>query len=211
LNFGLGRHDGITFYYKKSLSKIFFQDHNIEVKVIAIEFESMEISLNLYHPIFGIGNLRFVFDSDLISRVSNEDLMRIILTSLGDENNRYVFGDPESKIFHLFSCLHRKDEGQLSRMTIEKARRQGFRECAFCFQKVLYIPDLALEMEIEREWSELLLDYEPLIDGSARQAKMSNLGPRILRNWPLPLLGYDYSFHLNFCTFQTKIRLFSKK
>ena len=196
LNFGLGRHDGITYYYKKSLSKIFFQDHNIEVKVVAIEFENMEISLNLYHPILGNGNLRFVFDHDLISRVTNEDLLRIILNSLGDENNRYVFGDPESKIFHLFSGLHRKDEGKLSPMIIEEARRQGFRECAFCFQKVLYIPDLALEMEIEREWSELLLDYEPLIDGSARQAKMSNLGQRILRNWPLPLLGYDYSFHL---------------
>jgi hypothetical protein len=51
-------------------------------------------------------------------------------------------------------------------------------------------------MEIEREWSELLRDYEPLKDGSARQSKMSNLGQRILRNWPIPLLGYDYAFHL---------------
>jgi predicted Zn-dependent protease len=51
-------------------------------------------------------------------------------------------------------------------------------------------------MEIEKEWSELLYDYEPRMDGSVRQADLSNLGKRILRNWPVALLGFDYSFHL---------------
>ena len=196
LNFGLGRYDGINFYFKKSLSKIFFQDRSLEARVTAVEFDDLKVSLNLFHPVLGDGNLQFVFDHDLISRITDEDLRKILLTSIGDENNLYVFADPESKIFHLYTCLHTKDEGKLMRMTIEEARRQGFRECAFCFKKVLYLPDLAVEMEIEREWSELLHDYEPLMDGSARQANLSNLGQRILRNWPFTLLGYDYSFHL---------------
>jgi hypothetical protein len=196
LNFGLGRYDGINFYFKKSLSKIFFQDHSIEARVTAVEFDDLKVSLDLFHPALGDGNLRFVFDRDLISRITDEDLRKILLTSIGDENNLYVFADPESKIFHLYTCLHTKDESKLIRMTIEEARRQSFRECAFCFKKVLYLPDMAVEMEIEREWSELLHDYEPLMDGSARQSKMSNLGQRILRNWPFTLLGYDYSFHL---------------
>jgi hypothetical protein len=196
VNFGLGRYQGVSFYYIKSLSKIFFQDHTIEVRVTDIEFENLKISLDLFNPVLGAGNLQFVFDEDLLTRVSVADLQKILLTSIGDENNLYVFADPESKIFHLYTCLHTKDEGELKRLTIEEARRQGFRECAFCFKKVLYLPDMAIEMEIEREWSELLLDYESLMDGSARQAKVSNLGKRILRNWPLPLLGYDYSFLL---------------
>ena len=49
LNFGLGRNDGIHFYFKKSLSKIFFQDRTIEARVTAIEFEDMTISLNLFY------------------------------------------------------------------------------------------------------------------------------------------------------------------
>ncbi|MFC1880407.1 M48 family metalloprotease [Thermodesulfobacteriota bacterium] len=96
----------------------------------------------------------------------------------------------------MYSYLHAKDEGKLIRMTLEEARRQGFRECAFCFKKMLYLPDLAVEMEIEKEWSEHLHDYEPLMEGSARQADLNNLGQRILRNWPVALLGYDYSFQL---------------
>ncbi len=196
LNFGLGRYDGINFYFKKSLSRIFFQDRSIKARVTAVEFDDLKVSLNLFHPVLGDGNLQFVFGHDLISLITDEDLQKILLTSIGDENNLYVFADPKSKIFHLYTCLHTKDEGKLMRMTIEEARRQGFRECAFCFKKVLYLPDLAVEMEIEREWSELLHDYEPLMDGSARQANLSNLGQRILRNWPFTLLGYDYSFHL---------------
>jgi len=196
LNFGLGRYDGVNFYFKKSLSKIFFQDRSLEARVTAVEFDDLKVSLNLFHPVLGDGNLQFVFDPDLISRITDEDLQKILITSIGDENNLYVFADPKSKIFHLYTCLHTKDEGKLMRMTIEEARRQGFRECAFCFKKVLYLPDLAVEMEIEREWSELLHDYEPLMDGSAGQANMNNLGQRILRNWPFTLLGYDYSFHL---------------
>ena len=195
LNFGLGRYDGINFYFKKSLSKIFFQDRSIEARVTAVEFDDLKVSLDLFHPVLGDGNLQFVFDHDLISRITDEDLQKILLTSIGDENNLYVFADPESKIFHLYTGLHTK-ESNLIRMTKDEARRQGFRECSFCFKKVLYLPDLAVEMEIEREWSELLHDYEPLVDGSARQSNMSNLGQRILRHWPIPLLGYDYSFHL---------------
>lgn len=196
LNFGLGRYDGVSFYFKKSLSKIFFQDHTIEVTVTNIEFDDLNITLEVSHPVLGDGTLEFVFSPDVLAGMSDADLLKIMATTLGDESNLFVFADQESKIFHLYSCLHTRDESKLTRMTIEEARSQGFRECAFCFKKVLYLPDVAIETRIEKVWSELLLDYEPLIDGSARQAKLSNLGKRILRNWPFPLLGYDYSFHL---------------
>ena len=196
MNFGLGRYDGVNFYIKKSLSRIFFQDHTIEVTVTDIDFNGLNINLELLNPVLGQGTLEYVFDRDLLARITDADLLDILLTSLGDENHMFVFTDPQSKISHLYSSLHTRHEGRLKRMTIEDARRQGFRECAFCFKKVLYLPDMAIEMKIEKEWSELLLDYEPLIDGSARQAKLRNLGKRILRNWPFPLLGYDYSFHL---------------
>ena len=196
LNFGLGKHDGINFYYKKTLSKIFFQDHTIATKVTKIEFDDMKISMELFHSVLGAGRIQFVFDEDLLSRASDEDLQKILLTTIADENNKYVFGDPDSKLFHLYSCLHTPNESKLVRLTKDEARSNGYRPCAFCFKNELYLPDLAIEMEIEREWSERLRDYEPLMDGSARQLYLRNLGQRVLRNWPFQLMGYDYSFQL---------------
>jgi hypothetical protein len=196
LNFGLGRYAGINFYYKKSLSKIFFQDRTIEVKITDIEFDDMKISLNLFHSVLGAGNIQFVFDEDLLSRASDEDLQKILLTTIGDENNKYVFADPVAEIFHLHTGLHTQDADKLVRLTKEEAKQKGYRECAFCFKNLLYLPDLAVEIEIEREWSERLRDYEPLMDGSTRQLYLRNLGERVLRNWPLKLMGYDYSFQL---------------
>ena len=196
LNFGLGRYAGINFYYKKSLSKIFFQDRTIEVKITDIDFDDMKISLKLFHSVLGAGDIQFVFDEDLLSRASDKDLQKILLTTIGDENSKYVFADPPTGIFHLYTCLHTKDADKLIRLTKEEARRRGYRECPFCFNNILYLPDLAIEMRIEREWSERLRDYEPLMDGSPRQLYLSNLGKRVLRNWPFKLLGYDYAFQL---------------
>ena len=196
LNFGVGRHAGINFYYKKSLSKIFFQDRTIVAKITDIDFDDMKISLDLFHSVLGAGNIQFVFDKDLLSRASNEDLSKILLTTISDENHEYVFGDPNSEIFHLYSCIHTKDREKLVRMTLEEAKQKSYRACAFCFRKILYLPDLAIEMQIEREWSERLRDYEPLMDGSSRQLYLGNLGKRVLRNWPFKLTGYDYNFQL---------------
>ena len=196
LNFGLGRHAGINFYYKKSLSKIFFQDHTIEVKITDIDFDDMKISLKLFHPVLGSGDIQFVFDEDLLSHASDDDLRKILLTTIGDERNKYVFADPVTEIFHLYTCLHTKNADELIRLTKEEARQKGYRQCPFCFKNILYLPDLAVEMRIEKEWSERLRDYEPLMDGSTRQVYLDNLGKRVLRNWPFKLLGYDYSFQL---------------
>ena len=196
LNFGLGKYGGESFYFKKSLSKIFFQDHTIDVTVTDIEFEEVKINLHLFHSILGDGTLQFVFDLDLLSRISAADLQTILLTSVGHENNLYVFADPESKIYHSYTCLHTKNEDKLRRMTKTEAELQGYRECSFCFRKVLYLPDLAVEKQIAKEWSELLQSYDSLIDDSERRIKIRDVGYRILENWPFPLLGYEYSFYL---------------
>jgi len=81
-------------------------------------------------------------------------------------------------------------------MTKEEAEQQGYHQCGFCFKKVLYLPDLAVEMDIEREWSARIRKYEPLMDGTERQIYLSRLGKKLLQNWPVQLQGYNYSFHL---------------
>jgi hypothetical protein len=196
LNFGVGSHAGINFYYKKSLSRIFFQDRAIAVKITDVKFDALQISLELFHSVLGTGDIQFVFDEHLLSRASDEDLQKILLTTISDENHAYVFGDPNSEIFHLYSCIHTKEKEKLVRVTMKEAKQRNYRPCSFCFRKILYLPNLAIEMQIEREWSERLRDYEPLMDGSPRQLYLSNLGKRVLRNWPFKLMGYEYSFQL---------------
>lgn len=196
LNFGLGHHNGVNFYFRKTLSKIFFQDKRIDPKVSDIEFNDANVSLELYHSVLGHGVVTFVFDEELISNASDEDVQNILLTTMGNENNRYVFGNPASKIYDLYTCLHTHDTGQLIRMTKEEAEMRGYQPCGFCFKKELYLPDLAIEMEIEKEWSARLREYEPVMDGSEKQIYLSNLGHKLLQNWPFPLLGYEYSFQL---------------
>jgi len=196
LNFGLGRYGDIEFYFTKTISRVFFQDATIEARVTDIEFEDTKISLVLFNPVLGDGTVEFVFDSDILAAVKAEDIKKILLTTLADENNKYVFSDSQSKKYHLYTSLHLKKPADLDKITLEEAEKQGYERCGFCFKQMEYLPDLSVETAIEREWIARLQDYELLLDGTSQHAKVKELGEEILRNWPVPLIGYNFSFHL---------------
>lgn len=196
LNFGLGWFGNQSYYYEKSLSRIFFQSHMINAKITAIDFDGTIITLKLLHPVKGVGIIRFVFNPGLISRVSDEDIQGILQNSLGDENHRYVFANPKSRRYHLFSCLHNEPNGQFMKMSREEAENQNFQPGGFCFKKMVYLPDLAIEREIEVHWLARLRENAFIMNGSAEQEILNRLGHQILSKWPFQLLGYTYSFHL---------------
>jgi hypothetical protein len=196
LNFGLGWFDNHNFFYEKSLSSMFFQDHVINVKLTDIDFDATNITLKLFHPVKGVGIITFVFNENLISSASDEVIQDILQNTLGDVNHRYVFGNPESRRYHLYSCLHSETSSHLIRMSIEEAEQQGFQPGGFCFKKVVYLPDLTIEREIEIEWLARLREHALFMDGSPKQETLNLLGHRILENWPFQLLGYNYSFYL---------------
>ena len=196
LNFGLGRFDNHNFYYEKSLSKIFFQDHKISARVTDVDFNDTDITLKLFHPVLGIGIIAFIFNEDIITQASNKDIQEILLTTLGDVNHQYVFCNPNSRRYHLYSCLHSEEKSNLIRMSKEDAEDQGYEPGGFCFKKVVYLPDLAIEMEIEKHWLMQLREHSLFMEGSRQQELVNRLGHRIIDNWPSPLLGYNYSFHV---------------
>ena len=72
LNIGLGWSNNHNYYYEKSLSKIFFQDHIIDAKITDIDFDGANITLKLFHPVYGIGNITFVFNENFIARTSDD-------------------------------------------------------------------------------------------------------------------------------------------
>jgi hypothetical protein len=196
LNFGFGRHKGIEYFYEKTLSRIFFQDKELSAKIVDVSIESSEIALELSHPVLGTGTIRFDFSPKLLKQTTAQGIQTILLETLGDENHRYVVLDPSSKLYHLWSCNHFTDPALMARMKREDADQQGYRPSGFCFRKIVYLPDLAVEKAIETEWSMRLRHYEPIEKASAKQSHLSAIGETVLHNWPVKLLGYDYAFFL---------------
>ena len=196
LIFGFGRYRGIDYYYEKTVSRIFFQDEILTAKVIDVSIEGLQIALTLSHPVFGTGTVKFSFSENLLKQTTDEDIQKILLESLGDENHQYVFLDPAGGLYHLWSCNHFSNPSQQPRMKREDADQKGYRPSGFCFKKVLYLPDLSVEKAIEAEWSMRLSSYESVETESERQIHLSAVGEKVLRNWPLKLLGYDYTFRL---------------
>ena len=197
LNFGFGRHNGIEYFYEKTISKIFFQNRKLEVDVIAVIIEGHDITLELSHSMLGTGTIKFFLSDELIAQTTAEGIQMILLQTLGDENHQYVVLDPESKLYHLWSCNHSMDSNLAARMRREDAEAQGYRPSQFCFKKILYIPQFSVEKILEREWVMRLRDYEPIANGSKKQALLTEAGQKVLRNWPLKPIGYDYAFYLS--------------
>ena len=196
LNFGFGRHKGIEYFYEKTISKIFFQDRIVKAKVINASVDASDITLELFHPILGAGTIKFSFSEKLIEQTTDQDIRDILLETLGDENHRLVVLDPNSKRYHMWSCNHPVDPNQSARMKREDAEQQGYLPSGFCFKKANYLPQLSVEKAIEAEWSMRLRNYEPIQKESEKQKHLSRLGEKVLKNWPLKLLGYDYAFYL---------------
>ncbi len=197
LNFGFGRYKGIEYLYQKNVSKLFFQDKKLEARVIDVIIENSDITLELSHPILGTGTIKFFFSKELLEQTTAEGIQKIVLETLGDENHQYVFIDPQSKSYHLWSCNHLPDPSLSARRRREDAEAQGYRASAFCFQKMLYIPNFSVEMALEREWSMRLRNYKPLEKSSKKQALLTEMGKKVLQNWPIKQIGYDYAFYLS--------------
>ena len=197
LNFGFGRQKGIDYLYRKTVSKLFFQDKKLEARVIDVIIKGSDITLELTHPLFGTGTLKFFFSKELLEQATVEGIQKILLETLGDENHQYVFSDPQSKLYYLWSCNHLSDPSLSARMRREDAEAQGYRASAFCFTKMLYIPNFSVEVALEREWTLRLRNYGPIEKSSKKQALLAEVGKKVLQNWPIKQIGYDYAFHLS--------------
>jgi hypothetical protein len=197
LNFGFGRYKGIEYFYEKTVSKIFFQDKKLEARVIDVIIEGPNITLELSHSILGTGTIKFFFSKELLEQSTSEGIQKALLETLGDENHRYVVLDPQSKLYHLWSCNHLSDPHLSARMKREEAEMQGYRASEFCFIKALYIPNFSVEVALEREWAMRLPNYKPIAKGSEKQALLTEVGKKVLKNWPIKKIGYDYGFYLS--------------
>ena len=136
LNFGFGRYKHFEFYYEKSFSKLFFQDQKLKAKIVDVSIDDAEITIELSHPIQGTGSVKFSFSDKLLKQTTAQQIQQIVLQTLGDENHQYVVLDPDSKLYHLWSCNYFTDPQELARMKRADAEAQGYRPSQICFKKV---------------------------------------------------------------------------
>jgi hypothetical protein len=197
LNFGFGWQNGMEYYYEKTISKLFFQDKKFQATVIDVIIEKSDVTLELSHPILGTGLVRFAFRDEILEQADEKDIQRILLETLGDENHQYVFVDPQSRLYHSWSCNHLSDPTRLIRLKREDAEQQGYRASGICFKKVLYLPQVSVEKAIAREWAMRLREFEPMENNSEKQAYLTQVGNSVLRDWPFKRIGYAYSFYLS--------------
>jgi hypothetical protein len=196
LNFGFGRLRGIEYFYEKTISKIFFQRKKLNATIIDVTIEEAEITLELSHPILGTGTVNFSFSPNFLKQTTDQGIQKILLESLGDENHQYVFLDPASKLYHLWSCNHFPDPSHEARMKLEEAEKLDYRPSAFCFKKMLFLPEFGVEKAIAKEWAMRLRNYDFIEKNSEKQTHLSAVGKKILENWPVEVLGYNYAFYL---------------
>jgi Zn-dependent protease with chaperone function len=196
LNFGFGQIGNLEYFFTKSTSKIFYQQQPIKVEIIQIRFENGTIIMDLEHPRLGAGQIHFTISHEFQESVKAEDVSSALLTSFGDENLQYVFVNPGERIYHLYTSNHLLDRQKVIRTTRTEAEAEGYEACGVCFKKVLYLPQIEVEMMIEREWWSRMQNLQSVLDCSESQADLQRLGEKILDNWPLPLLGYEYTFYL---------------
>lgn len=197
LTVGYGKHEDISYYFTKTLERLFFQDKTVKAKVTEIDFHDDGISLNLNHEILGPGQIRYHFlNPDQLETVTETVINEIILSALSKEINLKVVCDKKTKVFHLNTSNHLPQTAERLYMKIGEAEQQGYKKCGFCFVRMLYLPELSLEVAMEREMAGKFRYYNPISHDLDRQTELQKMGEKILRNWPFELIGYNYSFQL---------------
>ena len=100
-NFSLG-----DFHYVKTLDKVFFQDNSIQVEIKKIAFENETITVKLFHPRYGFGEITFFFDEEQYEKTDANKLKEVFNSTLSNISLSQVVVNTKTGRYHLPSCNH---------------------------------------------------------------------------------------------------------
>ena len=188
VNVGFNRVEDTEYYYIKSINKIFYQEKPLEVVIKNITFLKDSILLGLFNDIFGSGEIIFYFKEDKLKKATASSINKILITTLSDKNHSKLYCNKKTKTFHLPHCNHLPEKEDLICMDYEEANNLGFKPCAFCFEKLLYLPESSIENELEVLSTAQTHYYGPILLESEKKEYISKVAHEILKNWPFKLL-----------------------
>jgi Zn-dependent protease with chaperone function len=186
--------ENLRFYFVKSVSKIFFQDKIVKAKVSDISFESDGVIFELWNDILGDGKVRLVFSGNDSRQLSTREVTEALRASLSAETNYNVIVNTQSKVFHLSTSNHLPEIGASKEMSYKEALAEGYRPCGYCFTKLLYLPEDSIEQSMADQGGATIRHWKPLSIDQYLQKRLQDAGSKVLQKWPLPLIGYRYSF-----------------
>ena len=196
LTVGFGRTNSKGFYFIKSLSKIFFQDKNVIVKVTDLSFKDDGVIFELWNNVLGGGKIRIFFYQEGSSRLTADDIESAIKFSLSSEKNLKVIVNAKSKIFHLNTSNHFPEINEAAEMSLSEALNKGFKPCGYCFAKLTYLPESNIENQLAAQQAAVLRYTNPLLVDQTMQSYIQEVGNRVIKKWHLPFLGYAYHFQV---------------
>jgi len=144
------------------------------------------------------GRIDFYWPPEL--KPNNDDIDKLFQSAFVFEQQPYkdlYISNSYSKVYHAFGTNHLpSEENRLYFKTQEEAEDAGMDECKVCFFKIPLVSDYFLEDQFGRQIAAQIRMNSPVVMDDVKQKRIRESGERILKNWPLPLVGYDYSFTL---------------
>lgn len=180
------------FYFVKSVDRIFFQGVPVEAEIVDIDIDDNVAEFKLYNKKYGSGTIKIYSDYDL-EDAADSVIDKALLNSLSNDVLYRVVLDPSTNIIHLPTCNHLPDKKDY--LVIDDVSQKNENKlCGLCFEQQSYLPDFQIELSIQNKALAELRSYSEKLSDPNLQAKVDTIGSQVLKNWPYPLIGYDYKF-----------------
>jgi len=196
INSGFSRSDIGEFYYVKTISEIFFQEKTVTGIIKKIDFDDEQIEVEMFNDENGFGKITFIFDKEQYEKITLGEFSKILFESLSNPNLNLVVANHKTKKYHLPNCNHLPPSEFSEYLNLQDANKNGLTPCGFCFEHFIYLRDYRLEKFIARKVSASMGYFAPVTNSSPDQTALSVTGKKVLSQWPIDLLGYDYRFVL---------------
>ena len=206
---------GSQFYYEKSRRSIFYRIRKDE-PVIITDIKPNGDSFEVYYVSSTLGKGLIWFSSHIYSPKIDfrafEYGFRLCFTpsdgmefppihNLSEEppagEQPPFVGNSLSGVFHVVGSNHLPDlEYRQTFNSENEAETAGMKQCRLCFLQRPNISEYELEHRLGLYVAGEVKMHSQLVVNQELQEKTEEIGRRVLRNWPVPIQGYDYHFYL---------------
>jgi Zn-dependent protease with chaperone function len=168
-----------------------------EVKDVTQSFRYWVFTLK--HPHLGKGEVRITrADGSLPDSLGEvREVLGFVLKGSGLPEQQLLRAKKGSHLVHFVGSGHAPEEGSLVHFdTVAEALKAGFTTCSLCFNRLLRLAYLREELAAGAETAATLRYLHPVSDDAQLQERVERLGRKVLANWPMRLVGYEYRFNV---------------
>jgi len=142
-----------------------------------------------------------LYDNQKLTQPFMDEVVPLMMSTLFEfgviEAGPRFVGNQASNLLHLASCNHLPDLAErLEFEQVDEAATAGYRPCPVCFSDELILPlenysNVRLEAIEDARLFELVF---PVVEDPTVQERLQVVGEKVLANFPLDLVGFDYEF-----------------